>query len=611
MSRIISFFLIICIVLISSLSLFSCDTDKDDSKKKKKDPIKSEEVVDDEKINLPEYKDYGRGTIDFDEIVYERPDCDRLIQMIESATEMVKKNELDYENQLAVLNALDPPLEGFMSMYNYSNIMTSIDSSAEGWAEEYAYIGQKYPSFSRAAEDLMVAAANSPYAEQLEADYFGDGLIEKYKDGGIYTDELVLLIEQENELESKYSALSTANVKITYKSNTDTVDNILAYYKERFGEKSDTYKKAELECLELYQAQLTEESKIILVDLIKVRKLISNELGDESYSELAYEQMEHDYSEKEMLDFFADVRNYIIPVYVSLENFVFSDFFADYESSVSLGKNKLVNTMGDFLSVIDPDMSEIFSYMLQHGLYNIDTADENRYIGSFATYLDSYKAPYLFITATETIDDYATLSHEFGHYIDYYINGSNSASLDLSEVSSNALEWLLLDEMEGTLLTKEEHQYLSYSKFRSSMEVFIFQAFYALFEHYAYQIEYDDISEESLTTAISRAAYDLGLNANLLSSLEYVIIPHIMMYPFYVQSYCVSEAISLEIFFMEKENEGAGMNAYMDLIDRGDKALTLDEFLELAGIDNPFGEDYLRYIADSIHYNVVGSHYYK
>ena len=164
--------------------------------------------------------------------------------------------------------------------------------------------------------------------------------------------------------------------------------------------------------------------------------------------------------------------------------------------------------------------------MLQHSLFDISPASESRFCGAFTTYLDNYSAPFLFISSEESVLDYSTLFHEFGHFADAYMNYNGEASIDLSEVSSQALELLSLVMLEG-VIDGEEYDALRLYLFENALSTLIFQGFYACFEEIAYSIPRDEITRESLDGAVGDAAEMMGLRRDSLNNINSVLIPHI------------------------------------------------------------------------------------
>lgn len=627
MSRLIAALLTAAMLLANSLALASCsDTSTDnpvndlppEDEPQGSEQNGSEDGSDDGTNNknpllgliIPEYRDHGRGTVDFDKIKYSRPDADKLISAFSATAETVRLNEIPFTDQVSEIEKLSHGYDTFLTMYSYSNIMMSRDVGDQYWVDEYSYISTEAPSLMQAIENLYVAAAQSEHAKDFERECFGSWLIEEYADGGSYTDKIIALMEREAELESLYSSLSPSTVIIKYKSLETTYENILKFYEENYGTNSASYNIAYSECAKRYEEEVARLSRYYLVELVKVRRLIADELGYKSYSTYAYENIYHDYDDEQMQKFIIDISKYVVPVYQRLSYYVFLPYFISGSELPELDTATLLNNISAAYKDLDAPFSDIFGYMLQHGLFDIDTDSETRYDGSFCTYLDDYSAPFVFITSTGGCDDYSTLSHEFGHFADAYINYNSQTSLDLSEVSSNALEFLTRLKLKD-IITGEEYKYLMYSQLYLSLQTMIYQGFYSLFEHYIYGLKYDQITEESLVTEMQRAAKDIGLSPDYFTTLNSVTIPHILLYPFYVQSYCTSTAVALQIYYMEKNEAGSGLDAYIDLLNREDTELTFEQQLASAGLASPFESNYLKGLMDIIHYDIMGSHYFN
>lgn len=558
---------------------------------------------------IPEYRDHGRGTLDFDEIEYGRPDADKLVADFFSTANVVRANELSFDEQVASINALSVEYDTFCTMYSYSNIMMSRNVNDKYWVDEYSHLSEKTPALIQSIESLYVAAAQSEHAESFESECFGSWLIEEYADGGSYTDEVIELMEQESKLENDYSSLSPTTVIIEYKNLKTTYQNVIDFYSENYGKESASYNIAYYECTKRYEEEVARLSREYLVELVRIRRLIADKLGYDTYSDYAYENIYHDYSVKDATKFIADISKYVVPVYQRLTYYVFMPYFLNSPNISDVDTATAMNNIYTAYSELDAPFADIYAYMLQHGLYDISPDSEARYDGSFCTYLDNYSAPFIFITTTGSCDDYSTLAHEFGHFTDAYINYDSQTSLDLSEVSSTALEFLTVLELKD-IITVEEYKYLTYSQLYSSLQTLIYQGFYATFEHYIYELEYDEITEERLVKEMQRAATSIGLSADYFTTLDSVIIPHILLYPHYVQSYCTSTAVALNVYYLEKSEDGAGLDAYIDLVTRENPDLTFEQQLASAGLASPFEANYLKKIMDDIHYDIMGSHYF-
>ena len=560
---------------------------------------------------VPAYRDYGRGTIDFDKIVYSRPDMERATSEFNSLSLLVDENELSFEEQLAAITETDDVYFEISSMYSYANIMTNKNTRDAAWQEEYRYINVNYPKFSQAVEKLFVSCARSEHGERFEEEYFGEGLIEKYSDGGSYSDSVVALMAAEAELEAEYSSLGISTVTISHNGSENTAEYFINYYYDLYGKNPNTediYIAYVNEISSLYYDAYHSRIKPIYLNLLKTRRLIADELSLESYSEYAYGAQGHDYSEAQMVNLLDEIADYIVPLYRDLAREVISTYKVP-SGATNIHKNDILNTLYDVYKSADSDLSEAFSYMLQHGLYDIEKTDFTRYSGAFTVYIDSYNAPFIFVSTRGSVLDYFTVTHEFGHFFDSYINYGASSSLDLAEISSQALE-LLTITMLNTALSREIVNYLIICQIDEILSTLTLQSFYATFEHKAYGLEYDEITEENLNAILRECEEKYGFISGAIKLHDIVSVPHIVLYPYYVQSYCTSALASLQIYFCELDESGSGLTAYKELVSK-DGGSTFEKTLSDTGLDSPFESGFIINTVNRIYRLIYGVDYFK
>ena len=570
-------------------------------------------------VAVPEYKDYGRGTVNFEELIYARPNLQAIIDAFDAVTLTITANEKTVVEQIEDIRALEDDLSDVRTMYSLAEIYHSKDASVEYWQTEYEYISTNYPRLTQTIEDLLVACSLSEHKATFETDYFGYSL-DEYTSGGIYTDEVVALMEEEARLESEYSSLSTATVKITYKSVDSsirwegTVDEVIATAREYYKNNDASFERVLTTIDLLYEQARIKLEKPIFVELFKIRRLIADELGYDDYSTLAYKSMGYDYTSAEMLSLLSDIGVYTAPVASDLEYTVLGGYLQN-NVQPTLNEIILINNLYEIYTGLGGNYADAYSYMLQHNLYDIAKNDGNRFAGAFTTYLESNSSPYVFMSSSGFLRDYNTLSHEFGHFLDDYVNLGSSESLTVSEISSQALELLTLLKLK-TRLGSKEYQYLEYyTMFSFLNSVLLAQSFYSAFEHLAYSLEYDEITEARLEDVVEEA-FSLVFGADMLieGDLSYVIMPHTMLYPFYVESYVTSAIVSLDIFFMESYRTGKtgnGFAVYDALLTRGDVELDFTDRLEFAGLDSPFKEGKIKEISNNIYFQITGKNFYR
>ena len=322
-------------------------------------PPKKEDYHD--KVILPPFKDYDRATIDFSAMVYSRPNIAAVNREVGNVTAEIIAAEKSYEEQLSIIEALEPHIEHVLTMNSFASLYNYKDSSVAFWCDEVAFFAANYSSLVKAVEDLYVAAANSPYAERFESEYFGDGLIEEYRDGGIYTENAVKLLADEEALIAEYNALSSSTVKITFAGETDTLDNILSRYRSKYGESSTEYLGIEYQCRILYMEKVERMTTDIFISLLKVRQLIADELGYESYADYAYENYGRPYSPAVTSDFLGDIAESVAPVLQSLYSKVFYYYFQKNDVS-EIPLDVLINSSYKMLGDMDNDLADIYAY---------------------------------------------------------------------------------------------------------------------------------------------------------------------------------------------------------------------------------------------------------
>ncbi len=625
MKKQISLFLVLCMLF----SLFSCaaqnngngadDGNGNINDNTNGDSGKQEETNKTPTIVVPEYKDYERGSINFEELIYARPNLQAIIDAFETATLTVSENEKSVESQIEDIRALEDDLDDVVTMYSLAEIHKSRDSSVEYWQDEYEYISTNYPRLSQTVEDLLVACALSVHRQTFENDYFKYSL-EKYVDGGIYTDEVVALMEEEARLEAEYSALGTSTVEITYNSTDSsinwegTVDEVIALARVHYKDNNASFERVLTAINLLYEQARIKLEKPLYIELLKVRRLIADELKYNDYSALAYESLGYDYSSDQMRTLLKDLGVYTAPVASNLEYTVFDTYLSN-NVQPTLDETVLINNLYEIYASLGGDYKDAYSYMLQHNLYNISKSDTNRFEGAFTTYIESNSSPYIFMTSSGFIRDYTTLSHEFGHFLDNYVNFGNDESLTVSEISSQALELLTMLKLKDKL-KPTDYQYIEYYTIFSFLNsVLLSQSFYSAFEHLAYSLKYDEITEDELIKVVEDAFLMVfGMDISGYGDLSYVLLPHTILYPFYVESYVTSGIVSLDIFFMEdsgKGDKGEGFAAYETLLNRGGTELDFTERLEYSGLDSPFKAGKVKEISNNIYLRIVGKNYYK
>ena len=241
--------------------------------------------------------------------------------------------------------------------------------------------------------------------------------------------------------------------------------------------------------------------------------------------------------------------------------------------------------------------------MEKYNLFDV-TKSTSKMPGSYVTYLTAYEAPFLYVSPTDDIDDFLTATHEFGHFVDGYVNCNGTSSIDCNEIFSQGLEYLSLSRAN---LNKTDRAGLTESKIGDAISTFLTQSCYAEFELRVYALPEEELTVEKLNEIFLECNEEFGMGMYGLESIigpGWIDIQHFFIAPFYVISYCISNDAALQIYQAELEN-GNGLDVYRKLmsLSSGNTILAL---LEEAGLESPFKPGRMAELADFFEEQLYG-----
>ena len=496
----------------------------------------------------------------FDDMVYERPqaaldDIERNLARLEKAFESGASFR-------AVKRLLDRCYEDychFDTMYCLAEIRSCCDMSDGYYAAELAWCLDAYYDLQDLMEEMYYLCGGSPMAERLERDYFWEGFAGEYADASlsIYNEESLALMHRESALLSEYREL-TASPGVTLDNGREV---------DLYGYLAGAGEEEYWEALMAYYRQYNAEMSRIYIELVKTRRELAAVLGYDSYEEMAYaDSFERDYTPEQAARYLSDVREHIVP-------------------------------MGG-------EVEEAFRFMEHYELFDVSLS-ENKAGKSFQTYLSDYNAPYVFVNPYGDDSDVLSFAHEFGHFVDAYVNYNASESIDVAELFSQAMEYLMLDYAGGAL-PEERLENLRRLKWLDTLELYAQQASFADFERAVYaadptELDADFLNELSLQVAVDYGYYD-GYSEDYYA-LSWIDIVHFFEQPFYVVSYPVSNDLALQIWELEQSEPGAGLQKYLEALPRDYDGMIATA--EAAGLESPFAPGRVARAAEDLRRNLA------
>lgn len=433
--------------------------------------------------------------------------------------------------------------DAFYTNLQLAFIAYSRDLTDIYWEGEYTYCNSHAGTADAGLDRLYRCLAQSPLREKLEGDdYFGADYFDSYEGESIYDADLLEMLEQEAQLCSQYQALNGQAADTTY------------YSEEYFS---------------LYGSQMAQ----VFLELVQLRQQMAAHLGYDSYPQFAYDFYHiRDYGPEQAASYLADVRAELVPLYRSLTTDETYDLAYSSQEDTFQYVRSMAKNMGGTIW-------DAFSDLSQAGVYDI-TYSEKKYAASFEVYLSAYYTPYIFLCPTGTEYDKLSFAHEFGHFCtDYVTPGGSMQSVDVSEVFSQAMEYLSLQYAEGG-------DALTRLKMADCLRVYVEQAALASFEHQVYTLTGEDLTVEGIEKLYAEICVAYGLDVPQWDSRDYVCIPHFYESPLYIISYVLSNDAALQIYQLEQQEKGRGLACLEgNLTSVQPYFLT---FLEDAGLESPF-----------------------
>ena len=521
--------------------------------------------------------------IPFNDMEYTRYDPQEIYSLMDEAVSYAQKGKTR-----KVVNTLNEVLVEYShmnTMETLADIRYSADMSDSYYAEEYSYMISVSSQVSQKMYDMFSEIAVTECADELEEDYLGEGYLDSYDpENRVENSELITeLLQRENDLYVQYrNALSAGN--------------------EMFGPESEydiPVEGGEIdgESISLEDAYYNEYNPIlgqIYVELVKTRMELAQAYGYSSYQEYAYSSLHgRDYSPDDISAYLEDIIEYMVPVYEE----VLSDdktwekayYFPTDEDDMMAYIENIAGTFGG-------DVKDAYDFMVEHDLYDIGDSPNKMDI-AFQTYIDDYEAPYLFINPAGYSEDLLTISHEFGHYADAYVNYNAFSDTDTAETLSQGMEYLGILNSD---LGRKSKNILLTTKMIDSLGVYIEQSALSYFEDKVYSLNYEDVTVENINQLFYESSVKFGYYTEEYDNYYHkgwIDITHLFEYPFYIISYVTSNDAAMQIYEAEEEQAGAGMELYEKLLSR-DTTLPFLSVIEETGMDTPFSSERIMEVQD-------------
>lgn len=254
-----------------------------------------------------------------------------------------------------------------------------------------------------------------------------------------------------------------------------------------------------------------------------------------------------------------------------------------YDKAVAL----TLESFGSF----DPQLADISRRIFDAGHVDSEVRKGKRG-GAFCSSADPALLPYVLINYTGAARDVSTLAHEFGHAVHAVLADKHNAfnfhsSLPLAETASTFGEMLLIDRLLEEETDPAVRRDILFGQVDDAYATIMRQVGFALFERQAHEMVSQGASVDELSTA-----YMANLDSQFGDSMtipdefkyEWVSIPHIFYYPFYVYAYSFGQLLVFSLYQQYKAEGDSFKPRYIQLLSAGGSD-SPENILKNAGVD--------------------------
>ncbi|SDZ01139.1 M3 family oligoendopeptidase [Bacillus sp. 166amftsu] len=545
---------------------------------------------------------------------YKRPNTEELQEKFTAALKRFEDAKT-LEAQKQVIHDINEIRNDFGTMGNICYIRHSVDTTDAFYKEEQDFFDEYSPIVQGYTTKYYKALINSPLRDELEA-YYGKQLFALAEcDLKTYSDEIVKDLQLENKLSSQYTQLLAA-AKIDFEGEERTLSQLGPFMQHT---NRDMRKRAS-EAYYGFLADHEEELDRIYDALVKVRTKIAKILGFQNFVELGYARMYRtDYNAEMVANYRKQILDYIVPVATELRNrqkarigvekLAYYDENFEYATGNPTPKGDaewIINHGKTMYKELSNETDEFFNFMLDNELLDL-VAKKGKAGGGYCTYIENYKAPFIFSNFNGTSGDIDVLTHEAGHAFQVYesrkfeIPEYNWPTYEACEIHSMSMEFFTWPWMK--LFFKEDADKYYFSHLSSALLFLPYGVSVDEYQHYVY--ENPEASPEERKTAwrnIERKYLphrDYEDNDYLERGGFWQRQGHIYNSPFYYIDYTLAQICALQFWKRARDNRQEAWEDYVNLCQQGGSKSFLD-LVEVANLTSPFADGCVQGVINEI-----------
>lgn len=429
------------------------------------------------------------------------------------------------------------------TLYTVAYIKHSTNMASEYYDKEQLYCYRILVDREDKICEACRKITRGPSADSFK-EHVGDRAFEAFANYDEMTPREKKLVKQEQKLVNRYYDIydKVDSEGVKYKGETWTLDDLMGDRGENlalsnYDAYSDIYYRI--------SRKVNQKTGPIFIQLLKLRDELADINGYDNYADYAdAESYNRDYTGEDLKALYQDCRkvsekyneNYSAALYVGME-----------PSYPDMPTKNLLKYLDMYSGKVCKLAGKSSRMLLEENLYNIGEG-EGRQNTSYTSYVFRTGKPYLCQTVDHDVD-FATLTHEFGHFVQFSVNAPDNVltdyqNMDLAEIASNGYQGLMThyyDDIFGQYADSATRRALD-----DLLENVIEGCLMDEFQRKVYANPDMDLKEINRTYSRIQAQYDESYKGE--PGYAWAFVPHNFENPMYYISYAASGLAALQIW---------------------------------------------------------------
>lgn len=540
----------------------------------------------------------------FSEFKYERPAYDSIKLQLEILINKIEKAS-SYKELKSCMDEINKVRNNVQTMDTLASIRHSINTEDEFYKAEREYWDETSPLYEELNSKFYRVLVDSNFKKELTDDVGIQFMkIAEYSLKS-FSPEIMKELIEENKLASEYTRL-LASAKIFFEGSERNLSGMGPFMTSKERSVREAANKAYYGFFEENETKFDE----IFDNMVRLRNLMAQKLGFESFVELGYIRMlRTDYDADMVAKFRDQVSKYIVPAAsklfqsqkerLGLDKLRYFDESYEFETGnpAPKGDSKFIVENGARMySELSKETNEFFDFMMEHELMDLETK-KGKGAGGYCTYIPDYKAPFIFSNFNSTDADIDVLTHEAGHAFQVYqsrwieIPEINFPTYESCEIHSMSMEFITYPWME--LFFEEDTAKYKYAHMGSTLKFIPYGVLVDEFQHRIYEKPEMTPKERKTLWRELEKKYQPHKDYEGSSFLEnggwWLKQGHIFKNPFYYIDYTLAQICALQFWKKMQEDRPTGWQDYLRICKIGGTKSFLDIVKE-AKLISPFEE---------------------